>query len=147
MHEETLPKKLDEVLDILIKSGVSRFISGGAMGFDLLAAELVLQKRHIHPHIKLSMILPCHDQTARWPRAAQLRYRAVLNSADDVSYITEKYDAFCMHLRNRALVDSSDILVCYLVRESSGTGHTKNYAIEKNLKVLNLADLIGGEAI
>lgn len=142
IHQETLPEKLSHTIDILINSGITRFISGGAMGFDLMAAECVLKKRAEHPEIKLSMILPCRDQASRWPSAIRRKYEAILSAADDVTYTSEKYDAFCMHTRNRALVDNSDVLVCYLVRMASGTAYTKNYAEEKGLGIINLADLM-----
>lgn len=145
IHTKALPGKLDEVLNSLMASGVVRFLSGGAVGFDLMAAECVLEKRKENPEIKLSMVLPCREQADRWPASERARYKTVLEAADEVTYISDKYDMFCMHARNRALIDNSDILVCYLVRMSSGTAYTKNYAEEKGRGVINLADLIGSE--
>ena len=145
IHNESLPKKLNEVVDMLIEAGFTHFLSGGAIGFDLLAAECVLEKRKTNPSIRLSMVLPCRDQASRWPAATRRKYEAILAAADEVNYITEKYDSFCMHARNRALVDNSDVLICYLVRTSSGTGYTRNYAEEKGRRIVNLADLIGSE--
>lgn len=142
IHSEVLPKKLNYVIDVLINSGVTHFLSGGAQGFDLLSAEYVLQKRKNNPGIKLSMYLPCRNQSDRWPSETRKRYETVLNLADEVFYVSEKYDAFCMHTRNRALVDNSDILVCYLIQDSGGTAYTKNYAEEKGKKIINLPDLI-----
>ena len=40
--------------------------AGGALGFDILAAEVVLEKKKIHPEIKLILILPCLDQDRLW---------------------------------------------------------------------------------
>lgn len=142
MHAKSLPNILSETVDTLITSGVSRFCSGGAMGFDLLAAELVLDKKKNGADISLSMILPCHNQADRWPVAIQRRYNEVIQKADEVVYIADKYNQFCMHLRNRRLVDEADILLCYLVREASGTAFTRNYAIDRDKKIINLADLL-----
>lgn len=142
MHSATLPQLLSETIDTLIASGVTRFCSGGAMGFDLVAAELVLEKKQNGADITLSMILPCRTQAARWPAATRRRYDEVIQKADEVIYITDDYDQFCMHLRNRRLVDESDILLCYLVREASGTAFTRNYAIDRDRKIINLADLL-----
>lgn len=142
IHADTLPALLSETVDTLIASGVTRFCSGGAMGFDLVAAELILEKKQNGANITLSMILPCRDQANRWPAATRRRYDAVLQNADEVVYISESYDQFCMHLRNRRLVDESDILLCYLVREASGTAFTRNYAIDRDRKIINLADLL-----
>ena len=142
IHSETLPQKLSYVIDTLTASGVTHFLSGGAQGFDLLAAEYVLGKRKTNPDIKLSMYLPCRSQSDRWPAEIRRQYEAVIGSADEVFYTSDKYDMFCMHKRNRALVDNSDILVCYLFRDSGGTAYTKNYAEEKGRKIINIPDLI-----
>lgn len=142
VHSAELPALLSETVDTLITSGVTRFCSGGAMGFDLLAAELVLEKKKSGTDISLSMILPCRSQADRWPAATRRRYNNVIEQADEVIYIADKYDQFCMHLRNRRLVDEADILLCYLVREASGTAFTRNYAIDRDKKIINLADLL-----
>ncbi|MBQ8003827.1 MAG: DUF1273 family protein [Oscillospiraceae bacterium] len=142
MHSETLLPLLSDTVDTLISSGVTRFCSGGAMGFDLLAAELILEKKKNGAEISLSMILPCRNQSDRWPAATRRRYDAVLQSADEVIYVADNYNQFCMHLRNRRLVDEADILLCYLVREASGTAFTRNYAIDRDKKIINLADLL-----
>ena len=142
IHSESLPKKLDDVIDALIGAGITHFLSGGAYGFDLLAARCVLKKRVHNPDIKLSMYLPCRGQSSGWSAKARREYESILASADEVFFTSEKYDAFCMHARNRALVDNSDILVCYLMRDSGGTAYTKNYAEEKGKKIINLPDLM-----
>ena len=46
------------VLQKLIEKGIQYFGSGGAMGFDLLAAEVGLELRKRHSHIRLIMVLP-----------------------------------------------------------------------------------------
>ncbi|MBQ7120418.1 MAG: DUF1273 family protein [Oscillospiraceae bacterium] len=129
--------------DILIDSGITHFLCGGAHGFDLLAAEYILKKRKENQNIKLSMYLPCRDQAAYWPSKRKNIYRSVIDASDEVFYSADKYDVFCMHARNRALIDNSDILVCYLVDDTGGTAYTRNYAEEKGKRIINLADLIG----
>ena len=142
IHSDSLPLILSETVETLINSGVSVFQSGGAMGFDLLAARTVLEKKTKHPGIQLRMLLPCRDQASRWAGKIRQEYETILSLADEVSYISEAYDKFCMQKRNRALVDSADILLCYLIRSFGGTMHTVNYAYDKNLQIVNLASLL-----
>ncbi len=142
IHATSLPRLLSDTVDTLINSGVTRFQSGGAMGFDLLAAKTVLKKREENPDIRLHMLLPCRDQTARWPEKLRREYAGILDVADEVTYLSESYDKLCMQKRNRALVDSADILLCYLMRSFGGTMHTVNYAYDKNLQIINLATLL-----
>lgn len=42
----------------LIENGVVNFVTGGALGFDTLAAQTVLELRQRYAHIKLQLILP-----------------------------------------------------------------------------------------
>lgn len=142
IHSDILPKCLSELIDTLIEAGVVRFCSGGATGFDLLAAELVLKKRNEGKHVSLSMILPCRDQALFWPAELREQYARILSGANEVEYITDKYNQFCMHQRNRRLVDEADILLCYLMHEASGTAYTKNYAVQKKKHIINIADLL-----
>lgn len=142
IHTDTLLPKLSETLDTLIDAGYTHFCSGGARGFDLLAAHEVLKKRDAGHKITLTMLLPCRDQVRNWPKVYRELHAYVLKKADEVIYVNEKYDQFCMHARNRRLVDDGDILLCYMMHKSSGTGYTYNYACDRNVKILNLADLL-----
>lgn len=140
-HKDSLPALLSDTVDALINSGIRRFLSGGALGFDMLAAETILKKKREGLDIELKMILPCRNQPDRWDFASRKRYSDILENADDVFYVSEKYDQFCMKARNRRLIDESDILLCYLTREHSGTSYTKDYAEMLSRKIINLADL------
>ncbi|MEG1268017.1 MAG: SLOG family protein, partial [Oscillospiraceae bacterium] len=50
----------------LIETGYCYFGTGGALGFDTLAAKAVLEVRQVYPHIKLILVLPCLEQTRGW---------------------------------------------------------------------------------
>ncbi len=142
VHKSALPELLSTTIDGLISSGVRIFRSGGAMGFDLLAASLILAKRAKNPDIQLHMLLPCRNQDARWPEKFRRAYSNIVSSADSVIYLSENYDSLCMQRRNRALVDGADILLCYLTRTFGGTMNTVSYAYDKELRIINLATLL-----
>ena len=44
-----------------------------------------------------------------------------------------------MHKRNRYMVDSSGICICYWIRDKGGTAYTVRYAEKKSLKIINIA--------
>lgn len=134
-----LQAKLEKTLVSLIESGVCYFGAGGALGFDTLAAETVLQLRYQYPQIKLIMVLPCADQAAKWGEYDRDRYEDILLRADKVVYIGRDYTPYCFSQRNRHLVDHSQVCVCYFTGEDGGTKQTVNYAEKKGLRVLNLA--------
>ena len=65
-HAKSLEADLENAILSLIAEGVDTFISGGALGFDMMAAIAVLKAKEKHPHAKLVMALPCRDQHVRW---------------------------------------------------------------------------------
>lgn len=132
--------RMYETVEWLIRHGVLYFGAGGAMGFDTLAAQVVLELRKRYPEIKLILVLPCRDQTRGWPAEAITVYEVIRVAADKVVYISDAYHKGCMHERNRHLVDHSRQCVCYLTESCGGTAYTVAYAQQKELLVWNLAD-------
>ncbi len=141
IHSDSLPQILSRTISKLAESGYVWFQSGGALGLDTLAADAVIALRKQYD-IKLRMVIPCRNQAERWTQAGRAHYNDILKLADDVVILNEKYTPFCMHERNRMLVDTSSVLVTYLTREKGGTAYTVKYAASKNKKIINLADLL-----
>ena len=108
----------------LIERGYRFFGAGGALGFDTLAAQTVLELRAVYPQIRLILVLPCKGQTAKWSAHDVRVYDEILRQADKVVYLNECYTDGCMHERNRYLVDNSAVCVCYLRRDFGGTAYT-----------------------
>lgn len=128
---EKIKEKVYITLEKLIKDGVIYFGSGGELGFDILAAETVLELKEKYPQIRLIMVYPCRTQTAFWDVKDKIRYEKIKKICDKTVYISEKYDKMCMFRRNRHLVDCSNYIVCYLKRRDGGTAYTVNYASRK----------------
>ena len=123
----------------LILSGYQYFGAGGALGFDTMAAQMVLSLKAEFPNIKLILVLPCKNQTDRGREKDRAIYEEIKAQADKVVYITETYTPDCMMRRNRHLVDYSSVCVCYLTRKQGGTAYTVDYAHHKGVRVINLA--------
>ena len=139
---QKLQAALDETIEILIGRGYDTFVSGGALGFDMLAAETVLRLKNKYPHVRLVMALPCRNQQAKWKLAEQQRYNSILERADDCIFLSDGYYRGCMHVRNRYMVNNSSICIAYLTREDGGTAYTVRYAEECGVDTANLAYLI-----
>ena len=131
-----LPEKLDSLIAELIASGYREFRCGGAQGFDTIAALKVLEKKKIYPDVKLHLFLPCRDQTRGWSENAKRAYSIVLERADSVCYASENYTPHCMHARNRAMVDGSDLCVAYCTSSHGGTAYTVLYARKQGVEVV-----------
>ena len=61
-----LPAILKSTMRKMVARGARRFLAGGAMGFDTLAALCVLELKAEFPDIRLELILPCRNQMQRW---------------------------------------------------------------------------------
>lgn len=139
-HIEILPRVLERELLTLMERGATVFRAGGAMGFDTVAALKVLELREVYPHIELELILPCRNQTEKWPSQAVRAYQYVLSKADHHRFLFDSYVSGCMHERNRQLVRGSDVCVAYCYQNRGGTAYTMTYAAREGLEIVNLCD-------
>jgi len=140
LKRKMIARKLEQTVTGLIQSGVQYFGAGGALGFDTLAAQTVLNLKKEYPHIKLILVLPCLSQTRGWKEQDVQIYETIKAEADKVVYTSQQYTQDCMHKRNRHLVDHSGVCVCYLTQDKGGTAYTVNYAKKQGLEVINLAE-------
>lgn len=137
----SIPPLLKSVLRECIERGAYRFLAGGAMGFDTLAALCVLELKAEFPHIKLELILPCKNQTQNWNDTNRRIYDMILERADRVEYLHEAYTSSCMHDRNRSLVDQADAVIAYLAHSGGGTAYTVAYALKCQKELINIYDI------
>lgn len=131
---------LNNEIEHLIQSGVTTFLSGGALGFDQTAAALIASKKKQGYVIRLELALPYPDQDRLWSQNIQRQYRQLLESADSVHCLSELYAYDCIRKRNRYLVERSAFCICALLRSPSGTAQTVHYAEQNGLSVINVAD-------
>lgn len=134
-----ISKRLEDTLVKLIEQGYRYFGAGGALGFDTLAAQVVLRLRERYPQIRLILVLPCLNQTRGWPQADIDTYEEIKRCADKATYTSEHYFRGCMQKRNRHLVKNSSCCICYLTKESGGTKNTVDFAKTSGIKIVNLA--------
>ena len=134
-----LKRSLPALLEQQYAIGKRIFLSGGALGFDTLAATEVLALRNRHPDVRLMMILPCRSQADRWSASDQRIYTEILRAADGVLYVSEVYFSGCMQKRNRFLIDHADTCFCYLTHCRGGTWNTVSYAYDRQRLIRNLA--------
>ncbi|MCM1166518.1 MAG: DUF1273 domain-containing protein [Lachnospiraceae bacterium] len=128
-------RKLEAVVRECIENGARTFITGGAIGFDTLAAQLIIRLRSEFPDIILALALPCppEQQTLRWTDKQKVEYYEILEKADFTKIVSDHYTSECMYARNRLMVDRSGTLICYLRKNKGGTFYTVNYGKEQGI--------------
>lgn len=127
-----LARKTEE---LILQQCATHFISGMAIGVDMICAEIVLELSQKYPHITLECAVPCKSQSNKWSDSMKERYCSILERSNKVAIIQEKYTPDCMHKRNRYMIECADIVIAVWDGKPSGTGYTVNYAKEKGRKV------------
>jgi len=145
-HCEIITDPLLTLIRALSQGGFNRFITGGALGFDTLAAQCVLKAAETDPSIRLILAIPCFNQTEKWnslPNAVDhLRiYKKIMGQAHEVIYTSQRtYFDGCMKIRNQYMVDHSSVCIAYWNGTKGGTSQTVRMAQQSGLEILNLYD-------
>jgi len=133
----------DTVRSLITEKKVTTFIVGGAIGYDTLAAEILLRIRdEEYPHIRVVLYYPFDGYDSRWTPAQQETGKALLSRYDDVvctddenTPVREKY-----LLRDRRMADASAYCVSYCTRTQGGTAYTIRYALKHGCGVYHLGN-------
>ena len=162
-HRDLPPEKRDALRSLLRRTlrtlaldrGMSVFLTGGAMGFDRMAAEEVLALRERYGGIRLFLFLPFPGYDAKWPRGERAALADLLKKADGyyalITFTSEP--GFCAadayypgvyFARDRMLVNLSSVCVSYLEKTRGGTFYTVSYAKDAGIEVIPLANRIAG---
>lgn len=130
--------RLRESLEYLICKGYVDFLCGGALGFDLMAAEIVLSLRESYPWVRLIMVIPFDGQADRWPEDQRRRWLAAIEASDRVIRISHDYDRGVFFRRNHYLVEQADLLLAAFDGQPGGTAGTIAYARRHGVRVARL---------
>lgn len=108
------------------------FISGGALGVDQWAAEIVLDIG-----APLTIARPFPSQANKWPQASQSSYRMLLERVRSsggaiVDVSPDPYSVTKMMARNQYMVDHADHVIAVWDGTPGGTGNCVNYAIDQH---------------
>ena len=133
-----LKQSLSRELEGLYRQGYRHFISGMAMGCDLYFAEAALELRTKYSEITVEGAVPCPTQADRWPEDLRSRWRDILDRCDLETVVQQHYDRWCMHRRNRYMVDRSAVVLAVFDGTAGGTQYTLNYAMDKKREILLL---------
>lgn len=130
--KELLRRRIEEAAG----QGCTEFLCGMARGCDTYFAEAVLALRSVWPELRLTAMLPCPDQAARWPEEDLARHRALCARCDRVEVLEPSYSPGCMLRRNYAMVERAQMLITVYDGSGGGTGSTVRYARRCGLRLL-----------
>ena len=140
-EETTVRSKLREQILDLLEKGYNTFLVGGARGFDMLAAEVLLDLREKEgKDLRLFSVLPFPEWREFWPDESFAREERILKASDSVSFSAEKMNRRAYLDRDWKMVDESSLCIAWCTRRGGGTAYTIRYALKNGIQVMNLAD-------
>ena len=142
--EKTVKEQLEKQIRISIENGVRTFITGMATGVDIYAGEVVAEIKKSDPSIRLIAAIPWKGQTMKWSDEWKERHAALLTQCDDVVIVNEGYKGYhrCFyHVRDRWMVDHSDMVIAYYNGTAGGTQYTMEYAREKGKELIVIDEM------
>ena len=137
-HRTKIEELLRRAIAFAYENGCRTYATGGALGFDTLAAREVIRFRMSHPDVRLVAVLPCKNQSKSWSPSQVQMYEYTLFNADEIEYVSDEYTDGCMRERNLRLAEMCDVLIAYVARPYSGSAQTVRMASNAGKKVYNL---------
>lgn len=124
LGEDFSVARLEEEIFKAVENGISTFLCGMAVGFDLLAAEIVLTLKENNPLIKLIACIPCKEQDKYYSKEDKTRYYFSTLLADEKILLSERYYRGCMQARDDYMAKNADFMIAYCKKQEGGTAYT-----------------------
>lgn len=137
---KALRNALYQEYERLIKLGFDCFLTGGAEGSDLMAAEVILElKKKYSGKAQVSHVLclPCLNHDIKWRQEDRERLKRIMQNSHTEYIFNRPYFQGCMQLRNEYMVDTSCVLISVFDGQAGGTKNTVDYARKCFRKIIN----------
>jgi len=131
--------RLNQEVDNLISQGITDFIVGGALGFDQVAASLIVVKKEMGHNVRLIFALPYKNQDMLWSTEQKKLYHGLLDEADEIIYVSEEYIDGCIQKRDRYMIERSGYCICTPIYETGEKEQAVKYAREIGVEIINIA--------
>ena len=142
-HRSRISDLLVRAINYAYSEGCRTFITGGALGFDTLAAKEIIRFKMSHSDVRFKMVIPCKNQADGWSDLQISLYEYTLSNADEIEYVADDYNESCMRDRNQRLADYCDIMIAYQSKPYSGAAQTVRMAQRAGKTVYNLYPSLG----
>ena len=133
---ENISKQLDAAVLMAIKDGCKIFYTGAMGEFDRLFSSAVRRAKKAHPHIKLICVKPYMAKDVNTNRDYYATMYDDVIIPDELAGIHYKA---AIKARNHWIVDHSDLVVAYTVRDHGGAYEAIKYARESLLPIIQIS--------
>lgn len=136
---EEVRKRLRAKLRLLYQLGFRYFISGMALGFDMIAAEEVIRLKEELSEIRLIVVVPYEGQSERWSPYQKERHKSIMEKADKVEVLSQGYFNGVFLKRNDFMLSKACGLIAYFDgKPKGGTFYTCRKAKLCGMDIINL---------
>ena len=125
--------------DLITQKEYVEFLIGRDGEFDLLAASVIRQAVKQYGYGNTSIILVLPYMKAEY-RDNEQNYLSYYDEAEICSESSDAHYKSAIQVRNRSMVDHSNLVVCCIQHKSGGAYRTMQYAKKQGKQVRNLAD-------
>ncbi len=138
-QREFIQERLTSAISEAYDHGIRNFISGFALGIDLMAAQLVQSLKCNLPGISLTAAIPFEGQAERYNIYDKRVYRRLLELADKVIVLSDCYYPRCFLDRDEFMVENASYLIAYYDgREKGGTYYTVKKSRARGIPIINV---------
>lgn len=139
-HGSEIKNRLDKLLhDLITQREYVDFLIGRDGDFDLLASSAIKRaiRNYSYGNTHFTLVLPYMKAEYRDNEKSYLEYY------DEIEICSESAEAHpksAIQVRNRNIVDRSDLVVCCIQYKKGGAYKTIQYAEKQDKKIVNLAE-------
>ena len=129
----------DIVLHLLKSKEYVEFLVGRNGEFDQLVSSTVRRVKRNYRDDNSALMLVLPYLTAEYENNHQ-SFHEYYDEIEICQDAAEGHYKAAIQVRNREMVDRSDLVVCYIEHNSGGAFQTVQYAKKKNKEIVNLSD-------
>ena len=126
------------IRDVINEHEYVEFLVGRNGDFDQLAASTIRQAIRKYGCGNAALILVLPYSKAEY-RDNQREYHEYYDEVEICTASSQAYPKAAIQVRNKAMVDRSDLVLCYIQHKNGGAYKTIKYAEEQGKTILNLA--------
>lgn len=132
---ENISSKLDNAVEEAIAQGCEIFYTGAMGEFDSLFSSAVRKAKKVYPHIKLFCLKPYFTNDINTNREYYTSLYDDIIIPDELAGI---YPKAAIKARNRWMIDNSDVILIYTIRNYGGAYDALKYAERKRKCIIKI---------
>lgn len=133
-------RRLEQIVhDLLMNKEYVEFLVGRNGDFDQLAASTVRRMKRTCGDCNSSLVLVLPYPTAEY-RNNEDSFHEYYDDVEICDAAAGAHFKSAMQIRNREMVDRSDLVLCCIEHQSGGAWQTVQYAIKQEKTIINLVE-------